>query len=165
MPYDWSQFSVRIGIKTPPENIYQYWSTQNGIEYWFLRSAEFKRPDGTLRAPGEQIEAGDTYKWHWHGYTDDVVEYGEILEANGKDRVKFRFGSAGNCTVTVSEKEGETIVELVQDDIPTDEKSMQQFHVGCQAGWTFHFTNFKSILEGGLDLRNKNEKITGVINS
>jgi hypothetical protein len=37
--------------------------------------------------------------------------------------------------------------------------------VGCGEGWTFYLTNLKSILEGGVDLRNKEMKLKNVINS
>jgi len=53
----------------------------------------------------------------------------------------------------------------MQEEIPTDEKSMQSFYVGCKTGWTFYLANMKSILEGGIDLRNKNEKLQQMLNS
>jgi uncharacterized protein YndB with AHSA1/START domain len=164
-PYDWSQFSVRININAPLENLYKAWATREGIEYWFLRLSEYKKPDGALRDTNELVKKGDTYKWLWHGYPDDTVEHGEILKANGKDIFSFRFGKAGNCRVKIFEEQGEQIVELVQDNIPTDEHGKQYFHVGCKTGWTFHFTNFKSLFEGGIDLRNKNANLKNVINS
>ena len=111
----------------------------------------------------EFVKKGDNYSWWWHGYSDDVVEHGKILEANGKDLFKFKFGGAGNCTIKIYEEEGEHIVELLQDVIPTDEKSKQNWHIGCKTGWTFYMANMKSMLEANVDLRNKNEKIQNVI--
>lgn len=32
-------------------------------------------------------------------------------------------------------------------------------------GWTFYLTNLKSILEGGFNLRNKNNKLGDVVNT
>jgi hypothetical protein len=32
-------------------------------------------------------------------------------------------------------------------------------------GWVFYLANLKSFPEGGIDLRNKNEKLKSVINS
>jgi len=71
----------------------------------------------------------------------------------------------GNCAVTIKKEEGETIVELVQDNIPTDEQGMHYWHLGCKTGWTFYLANMKSLYEGGIDLRNRNEKLQEVINS
>ena len=47
--------------------------------------------------------------------------------------------------------------------IGPDEKL--RLYIGCGEGWTFYLANLKSMLEGGIDLRNKNDKIKGVINS
>jgi hypothetical protein len=62
-------------------------------------------------------------------------------------------------------KEGENIVELLQENIPTDEQGMHSWHLGCKTGSTFYLANLKSVLEGGIDLRNKSEKLQRVINS
>lgn len=93
------------------------------------------------------------------------MEAGEILEANGKDRFRFSFGKAGICTVTIKEENGQHIVELVQDNIPDDEQGKHYWHLGCKTGWTFYLANLKSLLEGGIDLRNKDESLKNVINS
>jgi uncharacterized protein YndB with AHSA1/START domain len=163
--YDWSRFAVRINIKAPVEKLYNAWATRTGIEYWFLRMSEYKKPDDLLRKNDEQVKKGDKYKWLWYGYPDDTVEYGEILEANSKDFFKFSFGKAGDCTVKIYTEQDETIVELIQDSIPTDEHGMHYWHVGCKTGWTFYLANLKSLYEGGKDLRNKNEKLQQMLNS
>jgi uncharacterized protein YndB with AHSA1/START domain len=167
--YDWSAFTKRINVKAPVQTAYDYWTTQDGIEKWFLRVSEFTGRDSSLRKRDEHVRKSDKYRWLWFGYPDTVVEFGEILEANGKDQLKFTFGGASdtNMTVTVDikQEEGETIVELKQEDIPVDENSKALYHIGCMEGWTFYLANLKSILEGGVDLRNKNEKLQKVINS
>ena len=94
-----------------------------------------------------------------------MVEYGEVLDGNGKDVFKFSFGKAGNCTVRIYMEQGETVVELVQDNIPTDEQGMYYWHVGCKTGWTFYMANMKSLYEGGIDLRNKNVNLEQVLNA
>ncbi|HMJ48558.1 MAG TPA: SRPBCC domain-containing protein [Ferruginibacter sp.] len=163
--HDWSRFTVRIPVKAAPKDLYKAWATRKGIEHWFLRLSEYKKPDGTLRTADEYVETGDNYRWLWHGWGDDTVETGTILSCNGKDQFKFKFGAAGDCTVNIRTEEGENIVELIQENIPTDEEGMQNYHLGCKNGWTFYLANLKSLLEGGIDLRNKNEKIQRVINS
>ncbi|HEX6191709.1 MAG TPA: SRPBCC domain-containing protein [Chitinophagaceae bacterium] len=162
---DWSRFSVRVNINAPIEKLYHAWTSQQGIEHWFLRMSEYRTADGRLRKRNEEVEPGDTYKWRWHGYPDSVTEEGTVLDLNGKDLFKFSFGKAGNCTVKVYKDHDQSIVELVQDHIPTDEKSMEYYHVGCKTGWTFHLANMKSIFEGGIDLRNKDENLKDVLNS
>lgn len=163
--FNWNRFEVRITVKASPRDLYKAWSTRKGLEQWFLRLAEFKDKDAVTRGPNEPIEKGDTYRWLWHGWPDDMVETGTVLESNGKDLFSFKFGAAGDCTVHIRSEEGENIVELIQENIPTDEFSMHQYHLGCKTGWTFYLANLKSVMEGGIDLRNRNEQIKRVVNS
>jgi len=57
------------------------------------------------------------------------------------------------------------IVELVQENIPDDDQGRLYYHLVCKTGWTFYLDNLKSLLEGGIDLRNKNANLANVINS
>jgi hypothetical protein len=162
---DWSRFTVRINVKATTEKLYWCWATKAGIEFWFLRRSDYKKQDGSLYGNNDFVKKGDAYAWWWYGYPDEVVEQGEILEANGKDFFKFKFGKAGNCSVKIYEEVGEHIVELLQDEIPTDERSKQNWHIGCKTGWTFYMANMKSMLEGAIDLRNKNEQLQNMLNA
>jgi uncharacterized protein YndB with AHSA1/START domain len=162
---DWSRFVTRINVGAPAEAIYQAWATRGGMESWFVRLSEYKDKDGVEREAEEEVTVGDTYKWLWFGYGDDAVEQGNILELNRNEHIRFSFGKAGIVTVTIKEEEGEHIVELTQEAIPTDEKGMYNFHVGCKTGWTFYLANLKSILEGGIDLRNKKMRLKEMLNS
>lgn len=163
--FNWKTFTVRVPVKAPVEKLYWCWATREGMEYWFLRLSEYKKPDGSLRGNTETVQKGDSYKWLWHGWGDDTAEEGVILGCNGKDHFRFSFGKAGNCAVTIKQEEGQTIVELVQDEIPDDEQGRQYYQLGCKTGWTFYLANLKSLLEGGIDLRNRDEKLRNVINS
>ncbi len=158
---DWSKFTKRIAIKADIATLYKAWTTQSGLEHWFLSHADFKKADGTVRPADSSIEKGDTYEWHWHGY--DGVEKGTILEVNGVDKLQFLFAG---CTVTVklSEDRGLTLVELTQENIPLEEDVKKNLVVQCGEGWTFHMADMKSIYEGGLDLRNKDMDRKGVFN-
>jgi uncharacterized protein YndB with AHSA1/START domain len=162
--HGWSKFVKRININADPQTIYNAWCTQAAIESWFLRQSIFST-EGSEKKPEEAIQAGDAYEWRWHGYGDEVTERGEIISANGKDMLQFTF--AGDCLVTVRSylEDGESIAELTQENIPKDDNPATNLYVGCGEGWTFYLANLKSVLEGGLDLRNKNLNIKKVINS
>jgi uncharacterized protein YndB with AHSA1/START domain len=153
---DWSRFLVRTALKADREEIKNAWTTPGGLEKWFLRMAEFTTPKGDHRDRNEKVQVNDSYKWRWHGYPDSVEEQGEILKPQDKEIIRFRFGKAGIVSVRIKEMEGEEVLELLQEDIPLDEESKMNFHAGCKTGWTFYLANLKSVLEGGLDLRNKN---------
>jgi uncharacterized protein YndB with AHSA1/START domain len=163
--YYWKQFTKRITIDAEPEAIFKAWSSQQGLESWFLRLAQFQKPDGALRGRGEPVEKGDQYKWLWYGYSDAIAEEKEILFTNEKDELEFSFSGGCIVRVTIKQESGETICELQQTMPMDDEAEQQYFFIECGKGWTFYMTNLKSILEGGVDLRNKNEEIQNVINA
>ena len=43
--YDWSRFVVRININAPVQKLYDAWATRAGMEYYFLRVSEYKKPN------------------------------------------------------------------------------------------------------------------------
>lgn len=161
---NWSTFTVRIDVNASTEQLYAAWTTRAGIESWFLRLSEYKSADGSIRKDDELVQKGDTYKWMWYGWPDDTVEHGTVLDCNGRDTFKFSFGKAGICTVRIYKELDETIVELVQENIPDDEEGKQMWHVGCKTGWTYYLTNLKSVYQAGVDLRNKKEGIGKLLN-
>ena len=165
MAHDWTQFQLRINIDgTSIKEVYDSWTTQHGLEQWFLRKAEFRAENGNFRHSGEQLRKEDQFKWHWFGWDDDTVEHGEILEANGKDSLSFTFEQC-EVIVKIYDEGNTTICELSQVNIATDEKAKTSIYIGCKSGWSFFMCNLKSLLEGGIDLRNKNEKLTNLINA
>jgi len=163
--YNWREFVKRITIHAQPGDIYNAWTTQEGLERWFLRLAEFRTARGVLRKRNEAIQQGDRYKWLWFGYDDTFAEENEILSVNGKDRFEFLFSGGCLVTVTMQQEDRETICELRQTMPMEDESEQRYFFIECGKGWTFYMTNLKSILEGDIDLRNKNKNIQNVINA
>lgn len=162
--YDWQKFKLRITVHSSIRELYNLWTTQEGLEKWFLRKAEFKKPDQNLRTRTENIQTYDSYEWMWHGYDDHIVEHGRILNANGKDFLQFTFTAGCIVTVKIFE-ETENLIELSQENFPADENDRIKFHFDCSRGWTFYLTNLKSILEGGIDLRNRKVEIQNVVNA
>lgn len=151
----WTSFKVTGDYETSIPVLYAAWSTSQDIEKWFLRTANFYSNDGRKRRRDEPVSAGDTYRWFWHGWGDDVFEDGKILEANGTDLIKFTF--TGGCIVSINLKKINevSVVTLVQENIPEETDPSKNLFVHCQTGWTFYMANLKSVTEGGVDLRNK----------
>lgn len=161
--FNWSLFTRRIAVKATLPQKYAAWTTAEEIEKWFLSSAEFSDEQGCLIDRNQHILKGMNYTWRW--YTYEPAETGSIMDTNGKDFLQFSF--AGDCLVTVKlcELADHTIVESTQSNIPEDENSKQSIRLGCDTGWCFYLVNLKSVYEGGLDLRNKNEAFKQVVNS
>ena len=160
--FDWTSFTRKIAIKTELSVIYNAWTKASEIEKWFLRKAVFFDTEGQSVSKEAQIEQGFTYEWNW--YLFEVTERGRITEANGKDFIQFTF--AGECVVDIvlSTQDEYVIVELTQKNIPTDDNSKQQIRLGCDSGWSFYLVNLKSVYEGGLDLRDKDSRLEGMMN-
>ena len=157
---DWSRFMVEIPLDVDQKRIEDAWTTRQGIESWFLRSAEFISKDGVSRTGPEAVQACDTYTWTWHGWPDDVRETGLVLAPPEGAFFSFSFGAAGMVTVALAQKGGHRILVLSQHEIPEDEAGRYNWHVGCKTGWTFYLANLKCILLGGPDLRNMDPELS-----
>lgn len=156
---DWSNFAVNLPINEPKEKIIEFWMNQDNLEKWFLKLAEFITPNGHKREKTENIRVGDTYRWQWFGWPESIEEHGKIIDPKEGEFLRFVFGKAGTVGVSVVTKNNQTILRLIQENIPVDEESRMNFHVGCKTGWTFYMLNLKSVLQGGPDLRNKHSEL------
>ncbi|OFZ11810.1 MAG: hypothetical protein A3D92_00425 [Bacteroidetes bacterium RIFCSPHIGHO2_02_FULL_44_7] len=161
--FDWTQFSKRVFINADLPIAYAAWTKSAELEKWFLSKAAFRSKDGKEVLPTEQVLSESTYRWSW--FAQNHFEEGRVNHANGKDFLEFTF--AGNCRVQVrlTDVKGQTLVELTQVEIPQDDNSKENIRLGCAFGWTFYLLNLKSVLEGGLDLRNRDPELIGVVNN
>lgn len=163
MARDWSTFTLRITVDYPARAIYEAWAVPSQIERWFLRSAEYVGLEGQPRNRDREVAAGDSYIWRWHGYPETESESGMIMAADGHEKFAFSFAGGSVVTVAINDLPATCIVELTQSSIPDDPK--RDIYVNCSYGWTFYLANLKSLLEGGIDLRNKDVNIHDVVNS
>ena len=161
--FDWTQFTRKIPVKASMQEMYDAWTTKRELERWFLKDAGYYDTNGNVIGDNVNVEKGNTYAWQWFGY--DVTEKGKITEANGNDHFQFTF--AGDCPVDIklTQRKDEVIVELTQSNIPTDDDSKINIRLGCHTGWSFFLANLKSVYEGGIDLRNKDDDASGMVNS
>jgi len=162
---NWNTFKKRILINKPLEDVYRCWATKSEIESWFLETADFISTNGQ-RKPNELVQKEDEFTWKWNNW--NITEKGQILKADGKDTISFTFGSGGNVHISLKKVNSNTEITLIQDEIPTDEKSKMDIYVGCNTGWTFWLTNLKAYLEYGITLHSKGlkqEDTTDLVNS
>lgn len=156
----WTRFKVVGDYHTDLRSLYEAWATPAGLEKWFLREANFYTIPRRARGPEEFILKEDSYEWFWYGWGDDAVEKGYILEANGTDFLKFTFSEGSTVSINLYTSNGVSIVELNQENIPLENNPQKNLYVQCQLGWTFYLANLKSVLEGGVDLRNKKVEVS-----
>jgi uncharacterized protein YndB with AHSA1/START domain len=161
--FDWTTFTRKIAIKAKLSTIFDAWTKASEIEKWFLSKAIFNDTNGTPISAEKTFEKEFTYEWNWYLY--ETTERGKITDSNGKDFIQFTF--AGNCLVDVNlfRQDDFVIVELTQKNIPTDDNSKQGIRLGCDSGWSFFLVNLKSVYEGGIDLRNKDNNLKGMLNN
>jgi len=162
--YEWNKFVLRINIKSSIQEIYDAITKAESLESWYLYKASFATTDDNLRDPQSNMQKEDSYTWQWCGISKDFIQKGTILEANGQDEVRFTFTGETIVTIIIKVEEGENIVELWQENIPTTDAAKIEYHLNCIKSWTFYLANLKSLLEGGVDLRNKNENIRNLVN-
>jgi uncharacterized protein YndB with AHSA1/START domain len=156
----WEKFTITADFETDVISVYEAWTTSAGLESWFLRKAEFYTIAGRRREPTEFISKEDTYEWYWHGFDDSAMEKGIILETNAIDFLKFTFSGGSIVSISIASKNGLTILELTQENIPEESDPLKNLYIQCQTGWTFYLANLKSIMQGGIDLRNKRLDVT-----
>ncbi len=161
--FNWTQFSKRIFIKADLQTVYDAWTKSSHLERWFLSMAEFYSVNNEKIPSTQNVESNSKYEWKW--FAQNHLEKGIITQTNGRDFIEFTF--AGNCKVQIhlSKENNQTLVELLQNDIPLDDLSKENIRLGCAFGWSFYMLNLKSVLEGGIDLRNKDTELVGVINN
>lgn len=161
--FDWTQFRKRVYINSDLISVYDAWTKSQELEKWILSSSIFRSESNHELKPSDNVHSNSTYCWSW--FAQNHSETGIVIEANGIDVFSFSF--AGKCIVHVNLKQenDQVLVELIQSNIPLDESSKQNIRIGCALGWTFYLTNLKSILEGGIDLRNKDTNLVGVVNN
>ncbi|HVT11018.1 MAG TPA: SRPBCC domain-containing protein [Fimbriimonadaceae bacterium] len=150
---DTSKFTKRIRIKCLPEEAFARWTTTDGLESWFLSRAFF--------SSGEEALAGDRFELAW---AEGTTDQGEVVAVQPPSLFEFTwYDGRGRVRVAFSPIDTGTLVEVTQIVASDGEQQLQEF-MDCRDGWTFYLTNLKSVLEGGLDLRETQPDLTGLVN-
>ena len=123
----------------------------------------FYSKNGEEILSSENVLSESEYNWNW--FAQNHSEKGTVNVANGIDYIEFTFAGACKVKVQLTKEKNQVLVELIQTEIPIDNTSKEGIRLGCAFGWTFYLLNLKSTLEGGLDLRNKDTELSGVINN
>lgn len=147
--YDWSSFEVFTYYRAPLERVWQAWSTAAGLESFFIRRATHTGPDGEARGPDAEARTGDSYHWT---FCQPFELRGEFRAVEPRRRIAFTFGGM-EAAVEFRETDGAVEARLRQTGCGVDEASRVRDHLNCRSCWIYYFTNLKSVLERGADLR------------
>jgi uncharacterized protein YndB with AHSA1/START domain len=143
------------------EEAYKLAATPEGMSKWFITGADFIAPDGNQRKRTELAQTGDKYEWNW-GYKDFKVS-GEVLEAEMNEFMKVSFGPSYTVTFSVEKFKDKTLFKIVQECVKGTEKDEMNY-INCYGCWTFFLNNMKSVIEGGVDLRESETELDELVN-
>jgi len=155
--FDWSRFRLGIHVRKTPPQVFRLLATAAGLAKWFPNEAVYRDRAGRTRRPTELAKSGDAY-FKRFVYAGGVQGDGVVLSARRERLFKISFGENGEVCFRLKPKDRGTLVELIQDRIPTHPEARIESHLGCRTGWTFFLTNLKSVAEGGPDLRETDSK-------
>ncbi len=155
-----SRILQRIHIEAPMEAVYTAWTTSKGLMGWITMDVVLMDADGVELPSDRPGLPGDRLHFAWH---TGVTEDSQVVEANGIDRVRMTFGDDIAVTVTLEDAGDSTLMELVQENGKSPEENLD-IMLGYGPGWAFYITNLKSVLEGGLDLRDFSHETKGLLN-
>jgi|CXWL01.1.fsa_nt_gi uncharacterized protein YndB with AHSA1/START domain len=137
--YDWSQFKLKVDIKSPIEKVFQAWTDDAIVTKWF-----------SVKANIEPVKGGRVaFEWLGGDKLDD-----KIIDVRKAKLFHFPFGPKGEqVLVTFTKIKEGTRLELHQFNMKTTPADRITMHMGCKTGWVFFLSNCKAFLEAGHDLR------------
>ena len=150
-PVDWTQFKLHVAIDAQPGRVLESWTTAAGMERFFVEMMQITSPDATLREGDEQACEGDHFIWRWDSGRCIRGEYLAVVP--GSEAV-FTFGES-KVRVEVSPYLNGTLLVLQQFDIPDTPEDRMHTHTNCRAAWVYFLTVLKTLLEHGVDGRDK----------
>ena len=160
-PEKWKRLHQVIYLEAPIESVYAAWATSKGLVGWFPMEAVLTDAGGEELPPDGAAVVGGGFKFLWH---TGHVEEGEFLEANGTDRLRFTFGEGIEVAVCLKEAgDGFVAVDLSQTQDRSPEENLKVL-LGFKEGWAFYLANLRSVLEGGLDIRDFTHDIEDRVN-
>jgi len=148
---DWTTFDLYVAIDAEPSTIMSSWSTINGMESFFVQMMRITGPDSVELEPDTEARPGDRFVWRWHNGRRLVGEY---LQAKTKNEVQFTFGDSKVSVVALPYKTG-SLLRLRQYDIPDTQEARMHIYGNCRAAWVYFLTVLKTLLEHGVDGRDK----------
>ncbi len=151
LPVVWTSFRLYVAIDAEPDRIFQSWATSAGMEGFFVEMMAIRDQDGKLLKPDETADAGCQYVWRWDS---GALIKGEFLDVVPGREIGFTFGEY-KVRIRVFPGKTGTILELYQYDMEDTEHNRMHLHTNCRAAWVYFLTVLKTLLEHGVDGRDR----------
>jgi uncharacterized protein YndB with AHSA1/START domain len=148
---DWTSFDLYVAIDAEPSTVMSAWSTIKGMESFFVQMMRITGPDGAELEPDAEARPGDRFVWRWH---NGRRISGEYLQSETRNEVRFTFGDSRVSVMAQPYNTG-SLLRLRQYDIPDNEEAQMHIHGNCRAAWVYFLTVLKTLLEHGVDGRDK----------
>jgi uncharacterized protein YndB with AHSA1/START domain len=148
---DWTTFDLYVAIDAKPSTIMNSWSTINGMESFFVQMMRITGPDSAELDPDAKARPGDRFVWRWDSGRRIAGEY---LQTEARNEVRFTFGESKVSIMARPYKTG-SLLRLRQYDIPDTEQARMHIYGNCRAAWVYFLTVLKTLLEHGIDARDK----------
>jgi uncharacterized protein YndB with AHSA1/START domain len=150
-PIDWTCFHLYVAIDAPVESLFNAWATSGGMESFFVEMMVIRNADGKLLEPGETTSIGCGYTWRWDS---GALVTGEFLDVIRNREVSFTFGES-KVRIRIHPQQSGNILELCQYDMEDTEENRMHLHTNCRAAWVYFLTVLKTLLEQGIDGRDR----------
>lgn len=150
-PVDWTRFSLFVAIDADPGTIFGNWNTSGGMESFFVDMMAVHDRAGCLLEDDESVHPGCRYVWRWDS---GAMVRGEFLEVSPGRHLSFTFGDS-KVSVRLHPQERGTLLELCQYDMADTPENRMHLHTNCRAAWVYYLTVLKTLLEHGIDGRDR----------
>lgn len=151
--FNMNSFIHAIILKAPAEEVFDYIATPSGIIKWFIGKAKYYYKDSHIRLGNESAQKGDSLLWNW--LNKDLELKGVVTESIENKVFSFTFSSLFLVSIELSKTDDNktkmTLKQEYQDSATKNDFS----YINCCTCWVFFMTNLKSVIEHGIDLREK----------
>lgn len=145
-------FSHAIYLNAPLEKVYVFAATASGIIKWFIGKAKYYYKDNNIRLGNEFARKGDSYLWTW--LNKDLELKGIVTGAVENKLFQFTFSPLYLVTLEFFPENNRTKLTLTQEYQQSAQRNDFNY-INCCTCWVFFLTNLKSVIENGIDLREK----------
>lgn len=150
--FNMHRFTHAIYLNAPAELVFEYAATPSGIVKWFIGKAKYYYKDSNIRLGNDPAQKGDSFLWNW--LNKDLELKGIVTESVINKVFQFTFSPLYIVTLEFHSGGNKTKLTLTQEYQESAVKNDFNY-INCCACWVFFLTNLKSVIENGIDLREK----------